>query len=130
MKVGRFAAESAGSSVSGLSRVITSIDGWSAAGVDELLTGASAAVDVVVAAIAGGTTAAGGCVGSSRCWDLSGDVASVDDRTMNWLSEVSLVSVLIGCVIFGKWTCSSSSVGDDVSRMKAMVLFNVGRVAE
>jgi hypothetical protein len=137
MKVGGMAADSAVSSVSGLSRMMSSIDGWSATGAsdddDELSTGAGAGVaaDVVAAAVAGGGAAAVfGAGSSSVCCDSSGVVAFVDDRTMNWLSDVLLVSVLAGCVMNGKWVFSSSSVEFDVSRMKAMRLFSVGCVVD
>ena len=106
MKVGGLVAEPAGSSVSGLSRMISSIDGWSAAetfGVDaELSTGVGSFVEVVSAAVTGGTAAAEGGVGSSVGCDLSGVVVFVDDRTMNWLSDVLLVSVLAVCAMNGK----------------------------
>lgn len=106
IKVRGLAAECAGSSVSGLSRMMSSIDGWSVAetsgGVEELSTGVGAAFDVVSVAVAVVATAAGSCGGWSGCWASSGVVASVDDRTMNWLSDVLLVSVLVGCVMFGK----------------------------
>ena len=109
MKVGGMAAESAVSSVSGLSRMMSSIDGWSAAGASdddgELSTGAGAGVaaDVVAAAGGGGGAAAVfGAGSSSVCCDSSGVVAFVDDRTMNWLSDVLLMSVLTGCVMNGK----------------------------
>ena len=99
--------------------------------------GGGTAADVAV----DGVDAASGAGSLIRC-EVSGEVALVDERIMNWSSDVLLVSVvermmnwssdvllvsvLAGSMMEGKYLLISSSAGDDDgSRAKAMSLVNV-----